>query len=269
MREEGQDALLDKLRNARSYILDMDGTVYLGRIWIDGARRFLDEIERAGKEYFFLTNNASKNPNDYVIKLGEMGLPISRDRIVTSGEATIAYIKEKFPGARVFLLGNDYLKTEFREAGIRLDEKAPDLVVTSFDTTLDYAKMCRVCDLVREGLPYISTHPDYNCPTETGFIPDSGAIHAFIHASSFRYPDKIIGKPNREIVEYLIRRVGADPEESVLVGDRIYTDIAAGKNYGILSALVLSGETKREDIASSEVKPDLVFESVKDMIKYL
>jgi len=129
--------------------------------------------------------------------------------------------------------------------------------------------MCRVCDFVRAGLPYLATHPDYNCPTETGFIPDAGSIHAFIHASTGRYPDRIIGKPNGDIVDYLLERTGIQREKTVMVGDRLYTDIAAGVNNGLKSALVLSGEATLEDLAASEVRPDLVFESVAEMGKFL
>ena len=196
------------LKNIECFALDMDGTIYLGERWIEGAQDFLEAVEKSGRNYFFLTNNSSKNPQAYVEKLGRMGLTIDHSRIVTSGQATIAYLKRNFPGKRVFLLGNELLAEEFETEGIWLDEQAPEVVVVGFDTSLNYAKMCRVCDLVREGLPYISTHPDYNCPTETGFIPDAGAIHAFIHASSFRYPDYIVGKPNGEIMDYLAGRAG-------------------------------------------------------------
>lgn len=125
--------------------------------------------------------------------------------------------------------------------------------------------MCRVCDHVRAGLPYLATHPDYNCPTETGFIPDAGAIHAFIHASAFRYPDRIIGKPNEDIIEYLATRVQMPRDRIAMVGDRLYTDIAAGRNNGLKSVLVLSGEATMGDVKESDVTPHLIFESVREL----
>ena len=143
------------------------------------------------------------------------------------------------------------------------------MVVTAFDTSLDYRKMCKVCDHVRAGLPYLATHPDYNCPTENGFIPDAGAIHAFIHASAFRYPDRIIGKPNEDIIAYLATRVNTPRGQIAMVGDRLYTDIAAGRNNGLQSVLVLSGEAQLADVEQSEVKPHLIFDSVKEMIPFL
>lgn len=257
------------LKQAECFALDMDGTIYLGEQWIDGAREFLEKIESRGKKYVFLTNNSSKNPGVYVEKLRRMGLEVSLDKIVTSGQAAIYYLQKNYPGKRVFLLGNAMLREEFAEGGILLDDEKPEVVVTAFDTSLDYAKMCKVCDFVRAGLPYIATHPDYNCPTETGFIPDAGAIHAFIHASTGRYPDRIIGKPNGDIIDYLIERIGMPREKVVMTGDRLYTDIAAGKNNGLKSVLVLSGEAGMEDVEQSDVKPDLIFDSVKEMSAFI
>jgi len=257
------------LKNITCFALDMDGTIYLGNRWIDGAREFLEAVEKAGKQYVFLTNNSSKNPQAYVEKLGRMGLDVDVSRIVTSGQATIAYLKREFPGRKVYLLGNELLKEQFSQEGILLDEEMPEVVVVGFDTTLTYVKMCRVCDLVREGLPYISTHPDYNCPTETGFIPDAGAIHAFIHASAFRYPDHIVGKPNGDIMDYLAVREGVSKKETAMVGDRLYTDVAAGVNNGYTGILVLSGEAGMKDVETSETIPHLIFSSVGEMIPFL
>ena len=259
---QDKDNLLPQIK---CFALDMDGTVYLGEQWIDGAMDFLHRIEETGRSYVFLTNNSSKNAAVYVEKLHRMGLDVGVDKIVTSGQATIHYLQNHFAGAKVFLLGNPMLYEEFMQAGIILEEEHPDVVVTAFDTTLDYQKMCRVCDHVRAGLPYLSTHPDYNCPTEAGFIPDVGAIHAFIHASAFRYPDRIIGKPNADMIDYLCTRVNTRREEIAMVGDRLYTDIAAGRNNGLKSVLVLSGEAAMKDVHDSDVKPHLIFDSVKEM----
>ena len=258
-----------KLKNITCYALDMDGTIYLGDRWIDGAKAFLDAVESAGKQYVFLTNNSSKGPENYVEKLGRMGLIVDKSQIVTSGQATIDYLKRNYPEKKVFLLGNELLTKEFIEEGIELTDKHPDVVVTGFDTSLTYEKMCKVCDFVREGLPYIATHPDYNCPTENGFIPDAGAIHAFIYASAFRYPDHVVGKPSGDIMDYLVRRMGVAKEETAMVGDRLYTDVAAGVYNGYTGILVLSGEATMEDVHSSDVMPDLIFDSVKEMIQYL
>ncbi|MDR2889566.1 MAG: HAD-IIA family hydrolase [Lachnospiraceae bacterium] len=255
-----------KLSDIDCFILDMDGTIYLGERWIDGALDFLQAVEAAGRQYVFLTNNSSRNAAVYVAKLARMGLSIARDRIITSGQATIDYLERHYRDQKVFLLGNELLQTEFTEAGIQLTDKDPEVVVVGFDTSLDYGKLCKVCDLVRSGLPYLSTHPDFNCPTETGFIPDAGAIHAFIHASADRYPDHIIGKPNRAIMDYLLERTKAVRSRTAMVGDRLYTDVAAGVNSGMTGILVLSGEAGWDDVERSEIKPHFIFDSVKEMI---
>ena len=266
----------------------MDGTVYLGTQWIDGAREFLEAVTASGRDYVFLTNNSSKDPISYVDKLSKMGLNVGREKIITSGDATNEVLQREFTGKRAYLLGNDLLKKQFTDAGIvlvneelesryRADgniEKAmkdgvAEIVVVGFDTSLNYLKMCVVCDLIRSGLPYVSTHPDFNCPTETGFIPDAGSIHAFIEASTGRRPDRIIGKPNGDIMEHMLRRTGYERSQAAMVGDRLYTDVAAGVNNGMCGILVLSGEATIDDVAVSDVKPDMIFDSVADMIPYL
>lgn len=263
---QDNENIIDKIQ---CFALDMDGTIYLGEQWIAGAKEFLGKIEASGRSYVFLTNNSSKNPAVYVEKLHRMGWDVGEDKIITSGQATIFYLQQHFPGKKVFLLGNPLLQEEFEQAGIVCSDTAPDVVVTAFDTSLTYEKMCKVCDFVRAGLPYLATHPDYNCPTETGFIPDAGAIHAFIHASAFRHPDRIIGKPNQDIVDYLVNRVHIKREQIAMVGDRLYTDIAAGVNNGLKSILVLSGEASLKDVEASDTIPHLIFDSVQDMIPFL
>ncbi len=276
------------LKNIRLYALDMDGTIYLGTQWIPGAREFLDAVQKSGRDYVFLTNNSSKDPISYVEKLAKMGLNVGREKIITSGDATIHMIQRKYGDAAVYLLGNDLLKKHFTEAGVKLvnedveksyalkgnivseiEAGAADLVVVGFDTSLDYMKMSVVCDLIRAGLPYVTTHPDLNCPTETGFRPDAGAIHAFIEASTGRRPDMTVGKPYAGIIDYMVDRTGYDRSEIAMVGDRLYTDVAAGVNNGLTGILVLSGEATMDDVAFSDVPPDLIFDSVADMIPYL
>ena len=254
------------LSDVKCFLLDMDGTFYLGGQLIDGSLEFIDRVLATGRDFMFLTNNSSHNANFYVRKLAKMGLEIDRSRVLTSGEATCEKLHELYPGKRAFVLGNEYLVEEFREAGIPVDMANPEIVVIGFDTTLDYAKMQAVCDFVRAGLPYIATHPDFNCPTETGFMPDIGAIMAFIEASTGRRPELIVGKPNAGIVEAALRRTGLRADEMAMVGDRLYTDIETGLRSGMLSILVMSGETTEAMLAESATKPDLKFGRLSDMI---
>ena len=261
--------MMKRLNDVKLFLLDMDGTFYLGGKLIEGSLDFIEKVVSSGRDYMFLTNNSSHNSAFYVEKLKKMGLEIDRSKVMHSGEATCEKIQELYPGKRAFVLGNEYLLNDFKEYGIEVDQENPEIVVIGFDTTLDYAKMCAVCDFVRAGLPYIATHPDFNCPTETGFIPDIGAIMAFIEASTGRRPDLIVGKPNTGIVEAVLRRTGLKTGELAMVGDRLYTDIETGLRSGMLSILVMSGETTEEMLAESTTVPDLKFGRLADMIEYL
>ena len=257
------------LQDVKCFLLDMDGTFYLGNNLIEGSLDFIDKVRATGRDFLFLTNNSSHNADFYVKRLHGMGLDVPREKILTSGEATADKLNQLYPGKRAFVLGNEYLVEEFTQMGVIVDQENPEIVVIGYDTTLDYKKMTRVCDLVRAGLPYIATHPDFNCPTETGFAPDIGAIMAFIEASAFRRPELIVGKPNTGIVEAALRRTGLKTGEMAMVGDRLYTDIETGLRSGMLSILVMSGETTEEMLAKSETVPDLKFGRLADMIPLL
>jgi len=258
-----------RLQGVRCFLLDMDGTFYLGDKLIEGSLEFLAALEHTGRTARFLTNNSSKSAQVYAKKLERMGVDEKYRDVMTSGHAAAHYCLEKFPGGKCYLLGNPMLAEELTGMGLELVEEDPDYVLVAFDTTLDYAKMCKVCDFIREGRPYIATHPDFNCPTETGFVPDMGAIMAFIEASTGRKADIILGKPYKGIVEEALRRTGFKLEEMAMVGDRLYTDVATGVNHGMTGILVLSGEATMEDVAVSDVKPDLIFGRLSDMIPYL
>ena len=257
------------LNDVRCFLLDMDGTFYLGNEVIDGSLEFIQRVLDTGRNYMFLTNNSSHNAAFYVEKLGRMGLHTDRSHVLTSGEATCEVLAARYPGKRAYVLGNEYLLEEFAEAGIPVDEKHPEIVVAGFDTTLTYEKLRVACDFVRAGLPYIATHPDFNCPTETGFMPDIGAILAFIEASAGRRPDLIVGKPNTGIVDAVLRRTGLRTDQLAMVGDRLYTDIETGLRSGMLSILVMTGETDEALLASSPTVPDLKFGRLADMIPLL
>ena len=257
------------LQRVRAFLLDMDGTFYLGDRVLEGSMEFLDAVERTGRKYLFLTNNSSRSVKHYVEKLHRLGLDVGEEKILTSGQAAAQYLLREHPGKRVYLLGNPSLAQEMRAYGIVLEEEDPDLVLVGFDTTLDYAKMCRVCDLVRAGLPYVATHPDFNCPTETGFAPDIGAIMAFIEASTGRRADLVVGKPNTGIVRAALSRTGLTAGEMAMVGDRLYTDVETGLKSGMLSVLVMSGETTPEMLEAYPNKPDVVFGCLADMIPLL
>lgn len=259
----------EKLRKIRCFLLDMDGTFYLGNQLIEGSLDFLAALGRTGRQCLFLTNNSSKSAAFYEKKLERMGVPAEFRRVLTSGQAAARYVTGRYPGKKAFLLANAIETEEMKALGVEIDQDHPDYVLIAFDTELNYEKMTRLCDHVRSGLPYIATHPDFNCPTETGFIPDIGATIAYVKASTGREPDVIIGKPHAGIVEETLRVTGLKKEEMAMVGDRLYTDIATGKNFGLLSILVMSGETDGDMLRASAIQPDLTFGCLADMIPYL
>ncbi|NLD82875.1 MAG: HAD family hydrolase, partial [Clostridiales bacterium] len=195
----------ERLAGIRCFLLDMDGTFYLGDRLIDGSLDFLEALRRTGRQCLFLTNNSSKSAAFYREKLARMGVPEQFRNVLTSGQAAARYVTQAYPGKKAYVLANRIETEEMRALGVAIDEAAPDYVLIAFDTELDYGKMTAVCDHVRRGLPYIATHPDFNCPTETGFIPDIGATIAYIKASTGREPDLIIGKPYQGIVEETLR----------------------------------------------------------------
>lgn len=260
---------MNNLKEKDTFLLDMDGTIFLGNELIDGASDFLDTLKQNGKRYIFLTNNSSKNRMAYVDKLRNLGLDVTAEDIFTSGEATTRYLKNRHEGARIYLLGTPSLEEEFIREGFQLvsgrGEKV-DFVVLGFDTTLTYEKVWIACEYIAAGVEYIATHPDFVCPLPGGaFMPDAGAMAAMIEASTGKKPF-VIGKPNKAVVESIALKYALNQNEMVMVGDRLYTDVQTGINAGITSILVYSGETKPEDYEKSTICADFVFPSVKYII---
>ena len=260
--------LTKELDHIKCFMLDMDGTFYLGDHLLPGALEFMAYLQDAGIDYLFLTNNSSKHGGIYADKIRKMGFEVDESKIFTSGEATTISLKNKTNYRSIYLVGTPALEEEFISAGFELTDKNPDAAVLGFDTTLTYEKIWKLCDFVREGLPYIATHPDFNCPTETGFMPDIGSFIALVEASTGRHPDVIIGKPHSHIVEAVVEKTGFGLDEIAMIGDRLYTDIALGK-AGIMTILVLSGETNKEDLKKSEFQPDMVFMDLAGLAAHL
>jgi NagD protein len=266
---EKSSELISKLKKIKVFSLDMDGTIYLGNKLFPFTKAFLKGLEENGKKYIFLTNNSSKNSSDYYSKLTGMGLDIDRSQIYTSGDATIEYIRKIHSGAKIFLMGTRNLEDDFINEGFSLVDSNPDFVVLGFDLTFTYSKLEKSCYFVRQGIPFIATHPDFNCPMENGYmIPDCGALTAAVTAATGITP-KVIGKPNIEMLEGLLNRIGAKKEELCIIGDRLMTDIRMGQDLGIFSILVLTGEAKEEDVNDSPVKPDLVIDKTIDLLSLM
>lgn len=261
------------LNSKKLFIFDMDGTIYLGGIPFEFAKSFIKNLRANGKQVLFFTNNASHTSNFYFNKLARLGFEPQNNEIMTAGDVTFEFLNRHRSKRSVYAVATDELINEYREKGINIlnsecdsSLNQADVVVTSFDTSLTYEKLNTACRLIRNGAEYISTHPDLNCPTEDGFIPDSGAIAALVTASTGVTPT-YFGKPYKETIEMITEYTGYSTEEICIFGDRLYTDIALGKSFGVTACLVLSGETKQSDVDSAEEKdkPDLTFNSLDDV----
>ena len=255
------------LYDKKLFVFDMDGTIYLGGKPFDFAVDLIRYLRGIGKKVLFFTNNSSHTHAFYIEKLGRLGFEATDAEICTSADVALDFLSRFRPGKKVYLLANDGVRAEMKEKGMLLGTAADaDIVLSAFDTELTYEKLSAACRLIAGGAEFLSTHPDFNCPTEDGFIPDCGAINAFIEASTGARP-KYFGKPYGETKDMICRCSGTSPDEMCVFGDRLYTDIALGKRHGILSVLVLTGETTKEMLAAAppEQRPDLVFPSLYEV----
>ncbi len=258
----------EALKDVKLFVLDMDGTFYLGDRIIDGALDFIHKVEDTGRKFLFFTNNASRVSSFYKQKLAKMGLEVDESEVVTAGDVTIEFIKSFYPGKRIYLNGTPLLEQSFLDAGINLVQEDPDVVIQSFDKTLTYEKLEKICTFVRNGVPFLATHMDTNCPTEDGFIPDCGAMCDLIISSTGVKP-RFLGKPCKETMDMVLKITGYSKEEIAFVGDRIYTDVATGVNNGAKGFLVLTGEADMQTVAESDVEPTCIYDSLYEMSKYL
>lgn len=253
------------IKNKKLFLLDMDGTIYLGNRLFDKVTDFLALVKERGGRYMFLTNNSSKSADAYVEKLGKLGIKAEPKDFFSSTEATIRYLlKNGYKDKKIYAFGTESFKKQLLEAGLDITdkyEKGTPVLLCGFDTELTFQKLDDASRLLFDGAEFIATHPDWVCPTEYGCVPDCGSVCQMLTIATGKEP-KVIGKPKPEMVFAAIETCGASPEESVMIGDRLYTDIACGLNAGIDSVLVLSGETSAEDAQKSDIKPTVVCESI-------
>ena len=265
------------LSRIKHVALDMDGTIYLSNTRFPFTLDFLAGLREMGITYSFLTNNPSKSLADYMAKLQKMEIPCTEEQMYTTTIAMIDYIHAEFPSARrLFLLGTPSMISQFEDAGFvscaDSPDDVPDIVVAAFDMTLQYSRLCRAAWWVKQGLPYLATNPDRVCPTDQPTVlVDCGSICKCIEHATGRKPDIVLGKPDPQMLAGIERRLGLEPSQIAMVGDRLYTDIAMARNAGAVGVLVLSGESTLEDVASAPAssKPDLVCENVLEFGRLL
>lgn len=263
------DNIAGIVKESEIFLLDMDGTIYIGDRPIGNMKNTLEKMREAGKKIVYLTNNSSKTAQEYRVKLERLGLWGNGDTVYTSGMAAAEYLKDFHAGKSVYLLGCDSLKGEFERAGIALCDKNPDICVLAYDTTATFEKICKFNEFIVNGAYYIATHPDAVCPADGVSWPDVGSFIQLFQCSSGRLPDVICGKPFQVMGDCIRRALHADSSKIAMVGDRLHTDIRFGVNNCFHTVLVLSGETTAELAKTSFDRAEIVLESLNDIVNYL
>ncbi|MBR2615432.1 MAG: HAD-IIA family hydrolase [Clostridia bacterium] len=258
----------EALKNIKLFLFDMDGTLYIGDRLFDFTKELLRVLRKTGRQYLFTTNNSSKSPADYVKKLARLGIEAREEDFYTSSQAMAHYLKEHHPGKVLYVCGTESLKAQLRKEGFEIteDTERVECIVMGFDTELTFQKLEDVSRMLclRE-IPYLATNPDLVCPTEFGSVPDCGSVCKMIENATGKTP-VVIGKPEALMMDLARQKMGMKKDETAVVGDRIYTDIKSGLNAGILSILVMSGETDEAILAASPDKPDLILRDAREIL---
>lgn len=254
------------LKKIGLFLLDMDGTIYLGNNLFDGVYEFLNHVKKVGGRYLFLTNNSSKSIDKYVEKLKNLGVEATADDFLTSLDATALYLKNK-NYKKIYAFGTTSFKEQLLAENLPITETPEDgidCLCMGFDTELSFKKLEDACILLNKDIDFVATNPDLVCPTSYGFVPDCGSVSEMLYNATGKRP-LFIGKPAPAMAELAMKKTGFKREETAVVGDRIYTDIAVGVNAGITSIFVLSGEGKIDDPEKYKIKPDFIFENIKEL----
>ena len=256
-----------KLSEKKFFLLDMDGTIYLDNDLFDGTIDFLNRVKAKGGRYLFVTNNSSKSTDAYVKKLESIGIPACEEDFLTSTDATILYIKEKYQGRKFYSFGTASFTEQLKGAGIDVVTElcdGIDGIVMGNDNELNFKKLEDACKLLLNDIIYIATNPDWVCPTAFGYVPDCGSVAEMLWRATGKRPH-FIGKPRPEMLTLAMEKYGYSKEESVMIGDRVYTDIASGYNAGIDTIFVLSGEGTMEDAEKSDTPPTYIFPGIREV----
>ncbi len=252
----------------RGWLLDLDGTVYLGERLIPGADTAIAALRAAGRRVAFLSNKPLQTRAEYAAKLTRLGVPASPDDVINSSLVLARYLRDRDPGAPVFVIGEPPMLEEMRAHGfeVRPDERVR-WVVIAFDRTFDYAKLNIALQAVKQGARLIATNPDRTCPVEGGEIPDCAGMIAAVEAVTDRKVEVIVGKPSPIILEVALAALGVPANDAVIVGDRIETDMVMGRRLGLGTVLVLSGVTRAGDPRIAAIAPDHVIGSIGDLVE--
>ena len=259
----------ERLKNKKLFLLDMDGTVYNENTVFYGTAAFLDSILSHNAKYVFVTNNSSKSVADYVKKVEKMGIKANEDNFFTSTNASVMLLKKTYQGALIYAQGTASFIKELKDGGLNITtvyDKSAKAILLGFDTELTFEKLSTTSKMLcTTNATYYATHPDYVCPVNYGFVPDLGSMCFGLFKASGKNPI-YIGKPKPQMLYSAMEREGVTKEETVVIGDRLSTDITSGYNAGIDTVCVLSGEATLKDIQEFQIKPAFVFEGIEKII---
>jgi HAD superfamily hydrolase (TIGR01450 family) len=259
-------------RRFGGYVFDLDGTLYLGDQLLPGAAETVASIREAGGRVAFLTNKPLESPADYAAKLTELGIPATEGEVVSSTDALLRYLDHHAKGTWILPIAEPLLVGLLRDRGFQTldptsdDPTTADLVVVSWDRTFDYARLVAAFRAVRAGARIVATNPDPFCPTPDGDLPDCAAMLAAIEASTGARAEAIVGKPSPHMAATLLDRLALPPDDTILVGDRLMTDVLMAREAGMASALVLTGATKPEALDGAAVIPDYVLAGIAEVL---
>ncbi len=254
------------LENVKAVFLDLDGTIYLGSSLISGALDFLKRCDEKGVKRFFLSNNSSRSVSQYVEKLHKLDIPCTADDVLLSTHDLLSWLKQNDVN-RTYAIATDGMCEMLENEGITVRDVNPQYVVLGYDTEINYEKISMASIHLHKGVPLVASHPDMVCPSPEGGLPDVGAYLAMLKVTTGVDPVHITGKPNPGMIMHKIEELGYSPEECVMVGDRLYTDMEMANRAGCVSVLVLSGEATLEDLQESDVDVDVVVESVDSLLR--
>tara|TARA_B100001996_G_C18578675_1_gene561364 strand:- start:95 stop:871 length:777 start_codon:yes stop_codon:yes gene_type:complete len=254
------------LNEIECVFLDLDGTIYLGGELIPGAIDFLERLKMKNIRYFFLSNNSSKSVNQYLEKLNKMKIPAVEEDVILSTHDLISWLK-KNNVSQTYLVGTKGMQEMLEAVNIKTKSEDPEYVVLGYDTEINYDKLSKASFHLHNGVKLVASHPDMVCPSPFGGLPDNGAFMALFEATTGVVPTHVCGKPNPGMILHKINELNLEPEKCAMIGDRLYTDIEMAKRANVKGILVLSGEAKKQDIEISSQRPNLVVNSVDELIR--
>ncbi|RKX41637.1 MAG: TIGR01457 family HAD-type hydrolase [Verrucomicrobia bacterium] len=255
---------MEKIRSKKAFICDMDGVIYHGNKLLPGVAEFVDWLKTEKKHFLFLTNSSERAPRELQEKLARLGLEVDKKHFYTSALATAAFVAKQSPGCSAYVIGETGLSNALYDAGITMNDVDPDYVIVGESRNYTYENILRAVKFVQQGAKLIGTNPDLTGPTEQGIVPATGALISPIEQATGNTA-YFVGKPNPLMMRTALKKLGCQREDTVIVGDRMDTDIVAGVESEIATVLVLSGVTSREEIGSFAYRPDLILDGVGDI----